>query len=86
MPEPPAPSLAPKTKWLSSCQAELHFCGGDGTSSPMPKPQSPSEKKRREAEKAERLAEQLRANLRRRKAQSRTLDTGKTRDPSDNQT
>ncbi|MBF6602827.1 MAG: hypothetical protein ITG03_07635 [Sphingorhabdus sp.] len=39
----------------------------------MPKPQSPSEKQRKEAEKAERLAEQLRANLRRRKAQSRNL-------------
>ncbi|WP_332039818.1 hypothetical protein [Parasphingorhabdus sp.] len=39
----------------------------------MPKPQPPSEKQRKEAEKAERLAEQLRANLRRRKAQSRNL-------------
>ncbi|HEY9090099.1 MAG TPA: hypothetical protein VIN76_00320 [Parasphingorhabdus sp.] len=41
--------------------------------SSMPKPQPPSEKQRKEAEKAERLAEQLRANLRRRKAQSRNL-------------
>jgi len=39
----------------------------------MPKPQPKSEKTRKEAEKAERLAEQLRANLKRRKAQSRDL-------------
>jgi len=40
----------------------------------MPKPQLRSEKQRKEAEKAERLAEQLRANLRRRKAQARSQD------------
>ncbi|WP_204244744.1 hypothetical protein [Parasphingorhabdus marina] len=51
----------------------------------MARPQSPSEKKRKEAEKAERLAEQLRANLRRRKAQSRTLDAEKARGSPENQ-
>ncbi|MEO0441382.1 MAG: hypothetical protein AAF067_10955 [Pseudomonadota bacterium] len=51
----------------------------------MPKPQTPSEKKRKEAEKAERLAEQLRANLRRRKTQSRTMDTEKAKGPADDQ-
>ncbi len=40
----------------------------------MSKPQPETEKQRREAEKAERLAEQLRANLRRRKAQAREMD------------
>ncbi len=39
----------------------------------MPKPQSKSEKQRKEAAKAERLNEQLRANLRRRKAQAKDL-------------
>lgn len=39
----------------------------------MPKPQSKSEKMRKEAEKAERLAAQLRANLRLRKAQARKI-------------
>ncbi|WP_162841005.1 hypothetical protein [Parasphingorhabdus sp.] len=44
----------------------------------MPKPQPKSEKLRKEAEKAERLAEQLRANLRRRKTQARdVIDTAK---------
>ena len=42
----------------------------------MPKPQPKSEKIRKEAEKAERLAEQLRANLRRRKAQAKQLVPG----------
>jgi|TARA_R100001244_G_scaffold86820_10_gene66476 hypothetical protein len=42
----------------------------------MPKPQPKSEKLRREAEKAERLAAQLRANLRLRKAQAKQLDPG----------
>ncbi|MEH6790136.1 hypothetical protein [Parasphingorhabdus sp.] len=37
----------------------------------MPKPQPKSEKLRKEAEKAERLAAQLRGNLRLRKAQAR---------------
>ena len=41
----------------------------------MPKPVPKSEKLRREAEKAERLAAQLRANLRLRKSQARDLDT-----------
>ena len=44
----------------------------------MPKPQQKTEKERKEAEKAERLAEQLRANLRRRKAQARDLGGGKS--------
>jgi hypothetical protein len=39
----------------------------------MPRPQPKSEKERKEAEKAARLAEQLRANLRRRKAQAKQL-------------
>lgn len=39
----------------------------------MPKPQAKSEKQRKEAEKAARLSEQLRANLRLRKAQAREL-------------
>jgi len=39
----------------------------------MPKPQPKSEKLRKEAEKAERLAAQLRANLRLRKAQAKQL-------------
>ncbi|MEP4447831.1 MAG: hypothetical protein ABJ317_08275, partial [Marinomonas sp.] len=39
----------------------------------MPKPQPKSEKIRKEQEKAERLAEQLRANLRRRKSQAKQL-------------
>lgn len=47
----------------------------------MPTPQHPSEKQRKEAEKAQRLAEQLRANLRRRKAQDRNL---KAENPSNN--
>ena len=42
----------------------------------MPKPQPKSEKIRKEAEKAERLAAQLRANLRLRKAQAKQLETG----------
>ncbi|MEO9470310.1 hypothetical protein [Parasphingorhabdus sp.] len=42
----------------------------------MPKPQSRSEKQRKEAAKAERLAVQLRANLRRRKAQAKDLNSG----------
>ncbi len=41
----------------------------------MPKPQPKSEKLRKESEKAERLAEQLRANLRRRKAQAKQMVT-----------
>lgn len=44
----------------------------------MPKPQPKSEKIRKEAEKAERLAAQLRANLRLRKAQARQLLPGDT--------
>ncbi|MEL6875921.1 MAG: hypothetical protein AAGM33_10645 [Pseudomonadota bacterium] len=51
----------------------------------MPKPQPPSEKKRKEVEKAERLAEQLRANLRRRKAQSRSMGAEKANGPADDQ-
>lgn len=39
----------------------------------MPKPQPKSEKQRKEAAKAERLTEQLRANLRRRKVQAKDL-------------
>ena len=39
----------------------------------MPKPQPKSEKIRKESEKAARLAEQLRANLRRRKAQAKQM-------------
>ena len=39
----------------------------------MPKPQPKSEKIRKEAEKVERLAAQLRANLRLRKAQARQI-------------
>ena len=39
----------------------------------MPKPQPKSEKIRKETEKAERLAAQLRANLRLRKAQARQI-------------
>ena len=39
----------------------------------MPKPQPKSEKIRKEAEKAERLAAQLRANLRLRKAQAKQM-------------
>jgi hypothetical protein len=39
----------------------------------MPKPQPKSEKQRKEAAKAERLTEQLRSNLRRRKAQAKDL-------------
>ncbi|MEO9534801.1 MAG: hypothetical protein ABJD75_15195 [Parasphingorhabdus sp.] len=51
------------------------FC--DGWHMPaMPKPQSRSEKQRKEAAKAERLAVQLRANLRRRKAQAKDLNSG----------
>ncbi|WP_422345027.1 hypothetical protein [Parasphingorhabdus sp.] len=42
----------------------------------MPKPQPKSEKQRKEAAKAERLTEQLRANLRRRKAQAKDLEDG----------
>ena len=42
----------------------------------MPKPQPKSEKIRKEAEKAERLAAQLRANLRLRKAQAKQLVPG----------
>ena len=42
----------------------------------MPKPQPRSEKQRKEAEKAERLAQQLRSNLRRRKSQARDLNDG----------
>ena len=42
----------------------------------MPKPQPKSEKLRKEAAKAERLTEQLRANLRRRKAQAKDLKDG----------
>ncbi|WP_174209012.1 hypothetical protein [Sphingorhabdus sp. EL138] len=44
----------------------------------MPKPQPKSEKRRKEVEKADRLAEQLRANLRRRKTQAKDL---KSADP-----
>ncbi len=44
----------------------------------MPKPQPKSEKMRREAEKAERLAAQLRANLRLRKAQAKQIKPGDT--------
>lgn len=44
--------------------------------SAMPKPQPKSEKERKEAEKAERLTQQLRANLRRRKAQAKNLEAG----------
>ncbi|MEH6758096.1 MAG: hypothetical protein V7676_11330 [Parasphingorhabdus sp.] len=40
----------------------------------MPKPQSPTEKQRKEAAKAARLSEQLRANLRRRKTQAKVLN------------
>tara|TARA_R110001599_G_scaffold202421_1_gene399266 strand:+ start:970 stop:1137 length:168 start_codon:yes stop_codon:yes gene_type:complete len=47
-------------------------------SSAMPKPQPKSEKIRKEAEKAERLAAQLRANLRLRKAQAKQLLPGDT--------
>ncbi|WP_339824803.1 hypothetical protein [uncultured Parasphingorhabdus sp.] len=39
----------------------------------MPKPQPKSEKLRKEAEKAERLSAQLRANLRLRKAQAKQI-------------
>ena len=39
----------------------------------MPKPQPKSEKIRKESEKAARLAEQLRANLRLRKAQAKQM-------------
>jgi hypothetical protein len=42
----------------------------------MPKPQPKSEKLRKEAEKAERLAAQLRANLRLRKAQAKEMVPG----------
>ena len=42
----------------------------------MPKPQPKSEKIRKESEKAERLAEQLRANLRLRKAQAKQMVPG----------
>ncbi|WP_373491769.1 hypothetical protein [Parasphingorhabdus sp.] len=42
----------------------------------MPKPKPPSEKTRKEAEKAERLAAQLRANLRLRKAQAKQIKPG----------
>jgi len=42
----------------------------------MPKPQPKSEKIRKEAEKAERLAEQLRANLRLRKTQAKQMLPG----------
>jgi hypothetical protein len=42
----------------------------------MPKPQPKSEKMRKEAEKAERLAAQLRANLRLRKAQAKQIKPG----------
>lgn len=42
----------------------------------MTKPQPQSEKLRKEAEKAERLAAQLRANLRLRKAQARQMEPG----------
>ena len=44
----------------------------------MPKPQPKSEKLRKEAEKAERLAAQLRANLRLRKAQAKEMVPGDT--------
>ena len=47
-------------------------------SSAMPKPQPKSEKLRKEAEKAERLAAQLRANLRLRKAQAKEMVPGDT--------
>lgn len=42
----------------------------------MPKPQPKSEKIRKESEKAERLAAQLRANLRLRKAQAKEMVPG----------
>ncbi|MGB5484336.1 hypothetical protein [Parasphingorhabdus sp.] len=42
----------------------------------MPKPQPKSEKLRKESEKAARLAEQLRANLRLRKAQAKQMTPG----------
>jgi hypothetical protein len=42
----------------------------------MPKPQPKSEKIRKESEKAARLAEQLRANLRLRKAQAKQMVPG----------
>ena len=42
----------------------------------MPKPQPKSEKLRKEAEKAERLAAQLRANLRLRKTQAKQIGPG----------
>ena len=44
----------------------------------MPKPQPKSEKLRKESEKAERLAAQLRANLRLRKAQAKQILPGDT--------
>ena len=44
----------------------------------MPKPQPKSEKLRKESEKAARLAEQLRANLRLRKAQAKQMVPGDT--------
>ncbi|QJB70242.1 hypothetical protein [Parasphingorhabdus halotolerans] len=42
----------------------------------MPKPVPKSEKERKEAAKAERLAEQLRANLRLRKSQAKDISRG----------
>ena len=66
-------------KLLSSGVA--FFC--DGWHMPaMPKPQSPSEKQRKEAAKAERLAQQLRANLRRRKVQAKNLNANTPADRS----
>ena len=44
----------------------------------MPKPQPKSEKLRKESEKAARLAEQLRANLRLRKAQAKQMLPGES--------
>tara|TARA_R110001606_G_scaffold27837_5_gene88780 strand:- start:2580 stop:2747 length:168 start_codon:yes stop_codon:yes gene_type:complete len=44
----------------------------------MPKPQPKSEKLRKEAKKAERLAAQLRANLRLRKAQAKQIGPSDT--------
>ncbi|GAA0479046.1 hypothetical protein GCM10009096_21300 [Parasphingorhabdus litoris] len=64
-----------RVKDLSSAVAILMICWQIFA---MPKPQPKSEKQRKEAEKADRLAEQLRANLRRRKAQAKDM---KSTDP-----